>query len=133
MLNREITIEFQEAEYKFTPSNKLLRKIDADLHPQTLFGVLSQFDGKQAPLPAIACIVSHLLNAGGGDFTEDDVLQELYIDTRDNNGAGVIPLVEAIGACLSIPDGDTAGNSLPPAKGVATKGKKKERQTSPDK
>lgn len=100
---REVTVEFRGAEYRFVPSNKLLRRIDADLAPQTLFGVIGQMDGKQAPLPAIACIISHLLNAGGGKFTEDDVLVELYDDVRSNGGQGIAQMMQAIAECITLP------------------------------
>ena len=125
---REVTIEFNGAGYTFVPSNKLLRKIDAGLSPQTLFGVLGQMDGKEAPLPALAYVIAEFLNAGGGEFDEDDILIELVDDVRNNNGEGIRPLVEAIGDCLSLPDRVPEGNGGSPAKSRG--GKKSKRSQS---
>lgn len=125
-VTREVTMEFGGENYTFVPSNKLLRRIDAELAPQTLFGVLALMDGVQAPLPALAYIISELLNAGGGNFTEDDILQELYVDVRENQGNGIKPLMEAIVHALSMPGAsEQPGNS--PARvnpGSKVKGKK---------
>lgn len=110
---REITVEFGGSEYTFSPSNKLLRRIDAGLTPQTLFGVLNQMDGREAPLPALAYIISELLNAGGGKFTEDDVLGELYDDVLNNNAEGIRPLVAAIAECLTLPIGEKQSKNSP--------------------
>lgn len=122
---REVTIEFGGEEYRFTPSNKLMRRIDGELFPQTLFGVLNQMDGQQAPLPALALIISMMLNEGGGEFTEDDILKELYDDILNNNGNGVRPLVESIAACITMPDAPE-GNGGSPAKSKAGGKKRKE-------
>lgn len=125
--SREVVIEFDGERYRFTPSNKLLRRIDADLYPQTMFGILSQVGEGQVPLPAIACILANMLNAGGGNFDEDDVLQELYHDVLHNNGNGIKPLVEAIAECVSLPEVEAKmGNSSPPAKSKAGGRKQKE-------
>lgn len=118
-ISREITIEFDGRNYTFTPSNKLLRKIDSQLYPQTIFGVLNQLDGQQAPLPALALIISELLNAGGGEFTEDDILHHLYDDIRENGGKGILPLAMAITDSLTlpadVPEGNGGGRQLAPA------------------
>lgn len=120
---REVTIEFDGAEYTFTPSNKLLRRIDAGLSPQTLLGVVGTMDGANVPLPAIAYVVSEFVREGGGDVSEDDVLSELYEDMQSNGGRGIHPLVEAIGVCIS-PPGDAVKNSPAPVKAGGKKSKK---------
>ena len=101
---REIAVEFGGKEYTFTPSNKLLRKIDAGLSPQTLLGLMGTMNGKELPIYGIAYVVSEFIKAGGGDATEDDVIFELQADLRDNNGKGVRPLVASIADALSPPD-----------------------------
>lgn len=115
---REVKVEFGGKEYVFTPSNKLLRRIDAELYPQTMFTILGQLDGTQAPLPGLACIVANMLNAGGGEFTEDEILLELLDDVQNNGGRGVAPLGEAIGQCVGVPTkAQEVGNSSTPATG----------------
>lgn len=111
---REIEVEFDGKAYTFTPSNKLMRRIDAGLHPLTLLGVVGTMDGANVPLPSIAYIISEFIQAGGGDSTEDDVIAALYDDLATNNGNGIGPLVQAIGACIAPPD-DAVKNSPAPA------------------
>jgi hypothetical protein len=110
---REITIEFKGKDYTFVPSNKILRRIDTELAPQTLFGVLGMMDGRNVPMPALALIIQQFLNAGGGNFTEDEILLELYADIRDNDGKGIRPLMEGIAKALA-PEGVDAKNSPAP-------------------
>lgn len=111
---REVVLTFQDRDYVVTPSNKLLRRIDAELSPQSLFGVLGAMDGKNVPLPALALIIQQLLNAGGGNFTEDDILAELLSDVEHNRGEGIRPLVESIAQCLAV-EGVSAKNSVSPS------------------
>lgn len=118
---RELKVEFAGEVYKFTPSNKLLRRIDAGLHPLTLLGVVGTMDGANVPLPAIAYIVSEFVAEGGGSISEDDVLAELYSDLTGNNGEGIGPLVAAIGECIA-PPSDAVKNSPAPAR---SRGRKK--------
>ena len=101
---REIAVEFGGKEYTFTPSNKLLRKIDAGLSPNTLLGVVSTMSGEQLPLYDIAFIVSKFIEAGGGSVDEEQVLAELYADLQENNGEGIQPMVKAIADVISPPD-----------------------------
>lgn len=118
---REVVIEFGDNQYTVTPSNKLLRKIDAELSPQSLFGVLSSLGGQSnVPLPALALIIQQLLNSGGGNFTEDDILVELLNDVQSNNGNGIRPLVEAIAQCLAV-EGVSEKNSASPSQGGGAK------------
>jgi len=68
---REITIEWDGAEYVFTPSNKLLRRIEgqgvniAVLMHGLAVGPISA--------PSLAFVASEFLKAGGAAVTEDDV------------------------------------------------------------
>ncbi|MDH5796933.1 MAG: hypothetical protein OEZ19_00070 [Paracoccaceae bacterium] len=128
-VSREMTMEYAGETYRFDFSNKLLRRIDAGLAPQTFFGVLGVIDGREAPLPALAFIISEMLKEGGGEFTEDDVIEELYDDIRTNKGNGIRPLVEAIVACVSMP-GQARGNSPAPAQGPK-KAKAKAKRATP--
>lgn len=118
---REVRIELDGNEYWFTPSNKLLRRIDAGLAPQTLLGVIGTMDGRNVPLPALAYIISEMVREGGGKVDEDAVLQSLYDDLTTNNGEGIAPLIQCIGDCIT-PPGASEKNLPAPAK---TGGKKK--------
>lgn len=117
---RELEIEFGGKAYRFTPSNRMLRRIDAGLSPQTLLGVVGVMDGANVPLPAIAYILSEMIAEGGGDVSEDEVLAELYDDLAANQGRGIAPLVAAIGDCIT-PPGTAAPNPPAPAKAGAKK------------
>jgi len=121
---REVSIEFDGETYRFTPSNKLLRRIDAGLAPQTLLGVVGTMDGKNVPLPALSFVIAEMIQEGGGDVDEDDVLAELYDDLATNNGNGIGPLVMSIGECIT-PPGDPAKNLPAPAKAGAKKKSRK--------
>ena len=112
---REVILTFRDRDYVVTPSNKLLRRIDAELSPQSLFGILGAMDGQNVPLPALALIIQQLLNAGGGQFTEDDILAELLEDVTTNNGNGIRPLVESVAACLAV-EGVSEKNSASPSR-----------------
>lgn len=120
---REVRIELDGKEYWFTPSNKMLRRIDAGLAPQTLLGVVGTMDGKNVPLPALAYIISEMVREGGGTVDEDSVLASLYDDLTNNGGEGIGPLVQCIGECIT-PPGATEKNLPSPAK---TGGKKSRR------
>lgn len=111
---RDVVIEFEGKNYTVTPSNKLLRRIDAELSPQSLFGVLTGLGGANVPLPALALIIQQLLNAGGGNFTEDQILATLLADVTHNEGNGIRPLVEAIANCLAV-EGVSEKNSESPS------------------
>lgn len=121
---REVTIDYGGASYTFTPSNRMLRRIDAELSPQTLLGVLNVMDGNQVPLPALALVISEMVKEGGGDVTEDDVLVELYRDVQQNEGKGIKPLVQVIGACVTPPSDLPGGNGGSPAKASGKKARK---------
>lgn len=108
---REVVMSWDGEDYTFAPSNRLLRRIDAGLAPQTLLGVIGSMDGVNLPLPAIAYILSEMLSEGGADVDEDDVLAGLYDDMESNNGDGVGTLVQAIGECVTPP-----GNGQSPVK-----------------
>jgi len=121
---RDIQIEWNGEKYTFTPSNRLLRKIDAGLSPNTILGVANTMSGQQLPLYDIAYIVSEFIAAGGGDTSEEDVLAELYDDLAQNNGEGIAPLVAAIGQAISPPGGDAGKNQQAPARKTGAKRKK---------
>lgn len=121
-VTREVEIEWDGETYFFAPTNKLLRRIDAGLAPQTVLGILGLMDGQNVPLPALAYILSEMIQAGGGDVDEDDVLAGLYDDMQNNEARGIGPLMAAMAEAISPPSG--AGKNLPaPEKAGAKKRK----------
>jgi hypothetical protein len=122
---REVRIELNGQEYWFTPSNKFLRRIDAGLAPQTLLGVVGTMDGKNVPLPALAYIISEMVQEGGGDADEDDVLASLYDDLTNNGGNGIGPLVQCIGDCITPPGAAEKNLPAPAQTGVKKKSQRK--------
>lgn len=122
---REVRIELDGQEYWFTPSNKFLRRIDAGLAPQTLLGVVGTMDGKNVPLPALAYIISEMVQEGGGDADEDDVLASLYDDLTNNSGEGIGPLVQCIGDCITPPGAAEKNLPAPAQTGVKKKSQRK--------
>lgn len=112
---RDISIKFGGKSYTFTPSNRLLRNIDAGMAPQTIMGMVGRMNGEQLPIYDIAFVVSEFIKAGGGSVSEDAVLAELFDDLQSNEGKGIGPLVEAIAQAIT-PPGDAAKNRQAPAK-----------------
>lgn len=132
-VSRESAIEFDGERYVFSPSNRLLRRIDAGLAPQTHMSVLAQLQdaaqesqsndmaGARVPFSALAYIVSEMIREGGGNVSEDDVYSEIMLDMSENSGAGLPALIEAVIETVAPPE-RVAKNSPAPAK---TGGKKK--------
>jgi hypothetical protein len=77
---RDITIEWQGDEYVFTPSNKLLRRIEgqgvniAVLMHGLAVGPISA--------PSLALVASEFLKAGGAVVSEDDVFAYIMTGTQ---------------------------------------------------
>jgi len=77
---RDITIEWEGDEYVFTPSNKLLRRIEgqgvniAVLMHGLAVGPISA--------PSLALVASEFLKAGGADVSEDDVFGYIMTGTQ---------------------------------------------------
>ena len=99
---RDITISFDGAEYTITPSNRLLRSIDAGLVPDTLISV-AQSAGSGWPLPALAYITSRLIESAGGKADEDQVYAVLFHDVTDNEAKTVRAIVSALNVILAPP------------------------------
>ena len=122
-ISREIQIEWDGEVYTFAPTNKLLRRIDAGLAPQTVLGILGLMDGTNVPLPALAYILSEMIQAGGGDADEDDVLAGLYDDMQNNDSRGIEPLMDAMAAAIAPPSGAAKNLAAPEKAGAAVKRK----------
>ena len=131
-VKRESAIEFDGVRYVFTPSNKMLRRIDAGLAPQTHMSVLAQLQdaaqaaksdpmaGARVPIASLAYIISEMIREGGGDVDEDEVSESIMEDMSENDAAGLPGLIEAVIETVSPPD-RLAKNLPAPAKAGAKK------------
>lgn len=112
---REVELTVKGETVVFTPSNRLLRRIDSGLAPQTILGVLNGFDGQQAPVPALSYILAEFMRAGGSEMDEDEVYGEL---SKMVQGLADNKLNELMSVCwqaISSPvSKDELGNSSPP-------------------
>ena len=131
-VSRESVIEYGGERYTFTPSNRMLRRIDAGLAPQTHMSVLAQLmdahkasqtdaaAGARVPFTALAYIISEMLAEAGANVSEDDVYADIMEDMTDNGGAGLPGLIEAVVQTVS-PSDSMAKNPPAPAKTGAKK------------
>lgn len=77
---RDVTIEWGGVDYVFTPSNKLLRRIEgqgvniAVLMHGLAVGPISA--------PSLALVASEFLKAGGANVSEDDVFGHIMTGTQ---------------------------------------------------
>lgn len=126
----EISITYGGEVLHFTPSNRLLRRLDAELAPETFLGVLSRMDGKEAPLPSIAFILSFFINAAGGEADEDTLFSELLDDVNNNNGEGLSAILSSLTGMLDFAK-VTGKNSLSPAKPLGVKLDQPKTKTKP--
>jgi hypothetical protein len=91
---REITIEWDGEDYVFTPSNRLLRRIEgqgvniAVLMHGLAVGPISA--------PSLAFVAAEFLKAGGADVTEDDVFAYIMTATQGGIDALATSVAEAI-------------------------------------
>lgn len=88
-------------------------------------GVVGTMDGKNVPLPALAYIISEMVQEGGGNVDEDDVLASLYDDLTNNGGNGIGPLVQCIGDCITPPGAAEKNLPAPAQTGVKKKSQRK--------
>lgn len=135
-VSRESAIEYGGERYVFSPSNRLLRRIDAGLSPQTHMSVLAQLQdaakasqmdasaGARVPFPALAYIIAEMIAEAGGDVSEDDVHADIMHDLTTNGGAELPGLINSVIETVSPPE-RVAKNSPAPVKAG---GKKKARQ-----
>ena len=93
---REIEMHYEGKDYTLTPSNRLLRRIEAGLAPSSLTGVMTRVASANPPVSEIAYIVTEFLGAAGAsDIDEDEVYGDMMADLADG-GAGVRSMCEVI-------------------------------------
>jgi hypothetical protein len=86
MVFREISIPFAGREYVVTPSNKLLRRIEIKgRREDPRFNLVEVFFRATTMTGAfydMAFVLAELINASGGDVTEDQALAE-FVEMKD--------------------------------------------------
>lgn len=122
---REVSIEFDGQRYTFAPSNRLMRRIEADMYPMTLSGLVNCMQMDQVPLPSLAFVLTEFIKAGGGDADEDDIYDELVSDLADNKGEGLKSLLMCIDAVMTPPDFAAKNSPAPSPGGRKPAGKRK--------
>lgn len=71
---REAKITWADKEYTFTPSNRLIRRIEREV---PLMWVQMQFASQNVPISSIAYIATEVMRAAGADVSEDEMFAEL--------------------------------------------------------
>lgn len=122
----EMSIGWKGGTYTLTPSNRLLRKIEAELSPSSLTDVISRMNEGKPPIAETAFIISKFLEAASAPSDvsdEDEIYGGIMEDFENNEGAGFVGLCEAILTAIS-PAGETAKKSSAVSGSVQGGGKK---------
>ena len=103
---REMTIEWGGEEYAFTPSNKLMRRIEGELAPSSLIGVMQRTSEANPPISEISYIAAEFLKSAGVPDapSEDDMFMEIMGDTQNNGGAWFAGFCEVLVMAITPPD-----------------------------
>lgn len=106
----EITINWAGGAYTFTPSNRILRRIEGELSPSSLTDVARRMNEGKPPISETAYIISQFLLAGGASASvadEDNIYAGIMKDFSENEGNGFVGLCKALLMAIS-PSDDTA-------------------------
>jgi hypothetical protein len=98
---RDITLTYKGKDYTFTPSMRLMRRIDAQLAPQTLLGVAHAIDRQRPSMPELALIASEFLQAAGEFRVSEDEIYVHLMDEVTNGGGDLARLCGCIGYSLN--------------------------------
>ena len=103
----EITIEWGGKRFIFTPSNRLLRRIEGELSPSSLTDVARRMNDGKPPISETAFIISEFLKAGGAEGDEgdeDQIYAAIMRDFAENDGNGFVGLCRSILTAISPAD-----------------------------
>jgi hypothetical protein len=113
MIAREVKIEWKGKVYDFTPSNRLIRKIEAE--EVSLTRMVDEMGRGVIKLGQLAYVVATVLQSAGVDVTEDDMMAELQ-------GAGAIEVATLASQILAaIFPASAEGKPVAPAAKAAAK------------
>lgn len=120
----EVTIDWKGKQFVFTPSNRLLRRIEGELSPSSLTDVINRMGQGKPPISETSFIIGKFLEAAGAspeEADEDEVYKEIMNDFADPNseGRGFLALCGMIIQVIS-PAEDTAKKSTPVSGGGTT-------------
>lgn len=121
---RELKMTHDEVEYWLTPSNRLLRRIEAELAPSSLTDMITRIGSGKPPVSEVALVVSEFLKeAGAPKVDEDEMYGELM---QDLLGGGKVfsAMCEVIVAAIS-PTDDAGKKSVPQSKSKRSGSRKK--------
>ena len=90
---RDIEMEYEGQTYTVTPSNRLLRRIEAEVSIMAMF---SKFQSGKPVISELAFVIAVFLNSANAGVTEDEVAQELNWDLVHNNGDGIKSLMVSV-------------------------------------
>ena len=113
---REISLEWNGEAYPFTPSNKLLRRIEREV---SFVDLINRSNDGRFPIFDIAYVMTEFLkSAGVRGVTEDEDYGVLARDMQDNNSEGIAVILGCVVEAISPPGEDpkkaAAAQSKPP-------------------
>lgn len=121
---RDIDMHYEGETYTLTPSNRLLRKIEAGLAPSSLTGMIGRVAAANPPVAEVAYVVAELLIAAGVKNVDEDEMYGELMDDLANGGEVFAQMCEAVILAIS-PAEDTAKKSSGTGKPKGKKGKPK--------
>jgi len=71
---KEITLQWNGAEYRVTPTMRIINAIENDI---SLARLAHRMQSGDVPLSQLAVAIGHLLRAGGASVQDDEVYQEI--------------------------------------------------------
>jgi len=71
---KEITLQWNGAEYRVTPTMRIINTIENDV---SLARLASRMQSGDAPMSQLAVVVGHLLRAAGASVQDEEVYQEI--------------------------------------------------------
>ena len=101
---RETSIEWMGETYVFTPANRLLRRIEGELAPSSISGVITLIGAGKPPISHIAFILASFLKAGGaekGVADEDLIYAHLMDDITNKDATAYLAVVDFLMRVLS--------------------------------
>lgn len=110
---RDLEIGYGGENYVLTPSNRMLRRIEAGLAPSSLTDVIARTASGKPPISEISYILAEFLKEAGAEgVDEDEMYGELMSDLLNNEGKVFASLTEVVVQAIS--PTDSAGKKLKP-------------------
>jgi len=103
---RDHEISWMGKRYTFTPSNRLLRRIEGQLAPSSFVDIINRMRNGKTPVSEVAFVVAEFLRAAGADdVSEDDIYGAIQQDFVSNNGEGFTRLAQTVILVVSPAEG----------------------------